>query len=39
MVFGEETDATLLGSLTLEALGLGLDPLRRELIQLPMMLA
>ena len=39
VVFGEDGDSTLLGSLTLEALGFGLDPLRRELIQLPMMLA
>jgi len=38
-IFGEETDAVLLGSHTLKALGLGLDPIRRELIQLPMMLA
>jgi len=39
VVFGEADDATLLGSHTLEALGLGLDPIRRELIPLPMMLA
>jgi len=39
VVFGEELDATLLGSHTLEALGLALDPLRRELFPLPMMLA
>jgi len=31
VVFGEEGDATLLGAMTLEALGLLLDPLRREL--------
>ncbi len=31
VVFGEEGDATLLGAMTLEALGLVLDPLRREL--------
>ncbi len=31
--------ATLLGAFTLEALGLSLDPLRRELKQLPMILA
>ncbi len=36
VVFGEEGDATLLGALTLEALGLSLDPLKREL---PMLLA
>jgi predicted aspartyl protease len=29
VVFGEEGDATLLGALTLEALGLSLDPLKR----------
>jgi predicted aspartyl protease len=31
VVFGEEGDAILLGAMTLEALGLLLDPLRREL--------
>ena len=31
VVFGEPGDATLLGALTLEALGLLLDPIRREL--------
>ena len=30
-IFGEEGDATLLGALSLEALGLGLDPIKREL--------
>ncbi|HTV53839.1 MAG TPA: hypothetical protein VMI06_02890, partial [Terriglobia bacterium] len=39
VVFGERGDSTLLGALTLEALGLSLDPLRRELRQLPMILA
>ena len=39
VIFGEKGDATLLGALTLEALGLSLDPLRRELKELPMMLA
>jgi predicted aspartyl protease len=38
-VFGESGDAALLGSTALEAMGLGLDPLKRELIQLPMMIA
>lgn len=38
VIFGEEGDMTLLGALTLEALGLSLDPLRRELKQLPMVL-
>ena len=31
VIFGEKGDATLLGALTLEALGLALDPIRREL--------
>jgi len=31
VMFGEDGDATLLGALTLEALGLALDPIRREL--------
>lgn len=31
VIFGEQGDATLLGALTLEALGLSLDPIRREL--------
>lgn len=31
VIFGEEGDATLLGALTLEALGLALDPIKREL--------
>lgn len=39
VIFGEEGDATLLGTFTLEALGLALDPLRRELKPLPMILA
>lgn len=39
VIFGEEGDATLLGAFTLEALGLILDPLRRELKPLPMILA
>jgi clan AA aspartic protease len=38
VVFGEAGDATLLGATTLESLGLGLDPLKRELIDLPMTL-
>jgi len=39
VIFGEEGDSVLLGAFTLEALGLTLDPLRRELKPLPMMLA
>ena len=38
VIFGEEGDSTLLGAFTLEALGLALDPLRRELKPLPMIL-
>ena len=39
VIFGEEGDSPLLGAFTLEALGLVLHPLRRELKPLPMMLA
>jgi clan AA aspartic protease len=39
VIFGEEGDSVLLGSFTLKALGLALDPLRRELKPLPMILA
>jgi predicted aspartyl protease len=39
VIFGEEGDSTLLGALTLESLGFALDPLRRELKPLPMILA
>ena len=39
VIFGEEGDSVLLGAFTLEALGLALDPLRRELHPLPMILA
>jgi hypothetical protein len=39
VIFGEEGDATLLGALTLASLGFVLDPLRRELKPLPMILA
>ena len=38
VIFGEKGDATLLGAFTLEALGLALDPLKRELRELPMIL-
>jgi aspartyl protease family protein len=38
VIFGEESDSQLLGALTLGALGLSLDPLRRELKPLPMIL-
>jgi clan AA aspartic protease len=39
VIFGEEGDSVLLGTFTLEALGLSLDPLRRDLKPLPMILA
>ncbi|MCX6843261.1 MAG: aspartyl protease [candidate division WOR-3 bacterium] len=39
VIFGEEDDSVLLGAMTLEALGLALDPLKRELRPLPMVLA
>ena len=39
VIFGQEGDHSLLGALTLEALGLVLDPLKRELKPLPMLLA
>ena len=38
VIFGEAGDSVLLGVFTLEALGLSLDPLRRELMPLPMVL-
>jgi predicted aspartyl protease len=38
VIFGEDDDATLLGVVTLESLGLMLDPLRREIRPLPMLL-
>lgn len=39
VIFGEEGNHQLLGAFTLEALGLMLDPLKRELKPLPMLLA
>jgi clan AA aspartic protease len=38
VIFGEKDDSTLLGAFALESLGLALDPLRRELKPLPMIL-
>lgn len=38
VIFGEPGDSNLLGAFTLEALGLALDPLKRELKPLPMIL-
>lgn len=39
VIFGEEGDYALLGVLTLESLGFALDPLKRELKPIPMILA
>ncbi len=39
VIFGEPGDTLLLGAFTPEGLGLSLDPVRRELKSLPMMLA
>jgi clan AA aspartic protease len=39
VIFGEKDDSTLLGSVSLEALGMTLDPMKRELRALPMILA
>jgi hypothetical protein len=38
VLFGQKDDSTLLGVVSLEALGLILDPLKRELRSLPMVL-
>ena len=38
VIFGEPGDSNLLGAITLEALGFVLDPLKRELRDLPMLL-
>ena len=39
VIFGEPGDSVLLGAFTLESLGLCLDPLKRELLPIPMILA
>ena len=39
VIFGEPGDSNLLGVVTLEALGYVLDPIKRELLALPMLLA
>jgi clan AA aspartic protease len=39
VIFGEKGDSALLGGVTLESLGVLLDPLRRKLRPLPMVLA
>ena len=36
LIFGEKDDATLLGSVTLEAVGMMLDPLKRQWRPVPM---
>lgn len=38
VIFGEKGDSNLLGAFTLEALGLALDPFKRKLRPLPMIL-
>ena len=38
VIFGEKDDATLLGAVTLEALGLMIDPLKRQLRPMPLLL-
>ena len=38
VIFGEKGDSTLLGTVSLEALGLLLDPIRREFRPLPLVL-
>ena len=39
VIFAEPDDATLLGVVTLESLGLVLDAIRRDLVPLPMVIA
>lgn len=38
VIFGEEGDSNLLGATTLESLGLALDPFKRELKPMPMII-
>ncbi len=38
VIFGEKGDSVLLGTVSLEALGMVLDPIKRELRPLPMLL-
>ena len=38
VIFGDGEDSTLLGTVTLEALGFVLDPFKRELRPLPLVL-
>jgi hypothetical protein len=39
VIFGEAEDSTLLGAYTLESMGFSFDPVRHELVPLPMTLA
>jgi predicted aspartyl protease len=39
VIFGEPGDATLLGAVSLESVGLVLDAIRRDLVPLPMVIA
>jgi len=39
VIFGEPGDAVLVGAFTLESLGVSLDPFKRELLPIPMILA
>lgn len=38
VIFGEKGDSTLLGATTLEAMGFVLDPFKRDLLPLPMVI-
>ncbi len=38
VIFGEKGNSALLGATTLEAMGMALDPLKRQLMPLPMVL-
>lgn len=38
VIFGKKGDSTLLGAATLESLGMALDPIKRKLIPLPMVI-
>jgi len=38
VIFGEKEDSVILGAVTLEAMKLSLDPIRRKLLRLPMIL-
>lgn len=38
VIFGEKGDSNLLGAVTLESMGLILDPMKRRLLSLPMVL-